>query len=303
MFIKKFSEQLLPAVAKLCRQNMEFDIMPDFLLREKTFGDKDYNPSLTLVSFNEKNESPAGFIQALIKQREEEKIGYIKLFCVDAAFRRKGFGTALHTEVLNKLKSAGVEKIRVYESFPNYFMPGIDKNYTAAISFFEKYGYHKFDETANLSADLSVQNYNTLNEEEVLKNQGIAFRRASENDRDRIAQFIYKNFRAWLEEVFETLKNNPITLFIAEKNEKIIAFCAHEGNNKGTGWFGPMGTKEEFRGIGLGAVLLKKSLFDLKTMGYPKAIIPWVGPVQFYMQNCNCKIERIFLRYEKNGMI
>jgi len=300
MIIKKFSEQLLPAAAKLCRLNMEFDIMPDFLLREKTFGDKDYDPSLTLVAFNTKDESPVGFIQAVIKQREEEKLGYIKLFCVDAAFRRKGIGAFLHKEVLEKLKLSGVKTIRVYESFPNYFMPGIDKNYTAAISFFENAGYKKFSETANLSADLSVQYFDTQNEEAALKDKGILFRRAIENDKEQIAQFIHKNFRAWLEEVFETLKNKPITLFIAEKNEKIIAFCAHEGNNKGTGWFGPMGTKEDFRGIGLGAVLLKKSLLDLKNMGYQKAIIPWVGPVQFYMQNCNCKVERIFFRYEKN---
>jgi ribosomal protein S18 acetylase RimI-like enzyme len=299
MIIKKFSEQLLPAAAKLCRLNMEFDIMPDFLLREKTFGDKDYDPSLTLVAYNANNESPVGFIQAVIKQREEEKPGYIKLLCVDAAFRRKGLGTLLHKEVLEKLKSSGVKIIRVYESFPNYFMPGIDKNYSAALSFFENAGYKKFSETANLSADLSVQYFDTQNKEATLKTKGISFRRATENDKEEIAQFIHKNFRAWLEEVFETLKNNPVTLFIAEKNEKIIAFCAHEGNNKGTGWFGPMGTKENFRGIGLGAVLLKKSLFDLKNMGYQKAIIPWVGPVQFYMQNCNCKVERIFFRYEK----
>lgn len=299
MVIKEFSEELVSAAAKLCRQNMELDIMPDFLLREKTFGDKDYNPSLTLVAFDEVLSVPVGFIQAVVKQRTNEKIGYIKLLCVDVNNRRKGIGTILHNDVVEKIKSAGIKKIRLYESFPNYLTPGIDKNYTEGVQFFNKLGYKKFNETVNLSADLSVQKYDTQSEELNLDRKGITTRRAIESDRANVMEFINKNFYDWREEVESTFDNQPITLFVAEKDEKIIGFSAHEGNNKGTGWFGPMGTQENFRGLGLGAVLLKKSLLDLKILGYTRAIIPWVGPVEFYTKNCNCKIERNFLRYEK----
>jgi len=44
MLIKNFSIELIKTVAKLCRQNMHRDIMPDFLLHEKTIEDPDINP-------------------------------------------------------------------------------------------------------------------------------------------------------------------------------------------------------------------------------------------------------------------
>ena len=106
-------------------------------------------------------------------------------------------------------------------------------------------------------------------------------------------------FAAWSGEVISAFQNNPITLFIAEQDENLLAFSAHEGNNKGTGWFGPMGTDPALRGKGVGGILLKKCLKDMKEMGFVKATIPWVGPIPFYMHYADAKVERIFWRYEK----
>jgi hypothetical protein len=39
--------------------------------------------------------------------------------------------------------------------------------------------------------------------------------------------------------------------------------------------------------------------FWLKAVGFVKAIIPWVGPIPFYMQYANSKVEHEFWRYEK----
>ena len=79
----------------------------------------------------------------------------------------------------------------------------------------------------------------------------------------------------------------------------MIAFSAYETNNKGTGWFGPMGTTEKARGKGVGGILLKRCINDLKKSGFEKAIIPWVGPIPFYMHYINSPVKRIFWRYEK----
>jgi mycothiol synthase len=37
----------------------------------------------------------------------------------------------------------------------------------------------------------------------------------------------------------------------------------------------------------------------MKEMGFVKAIIPWVGPIPFYMYHADAKMDRIFWRYEK----
>ena len=78
MIIKNFSQEYLKPAAKLCRRNMHRDIMPDFLLKEKTFGDPDYNPELTLLGFSYDEKSPIAFTQGIVRNRGSRKMGYIK---------------------------------------------------------------------------------------------------------------------------------------------------------------------------------------------------------------------------------
>jgi len=299
MIIKNFSEEYIKPVAKLCRQNMPRDIMPDFLLQEKTFGDPDYDSELTLVGFHKETEMPIAFIQAVVRERDSGKYGYIKLLCVDSNESRKGYAKKVYDIVEQKIILQGAKRIRIYESYPNYFMPGVDPFYTEAVCFFERMGYRKIGDTSNLVADLSLQSFNTESEEEKLSSEGIIFRRAEIADKEKIINWLANKFPAWIGETSEAFNNKPITLFICERDRNLIAFSAHEGNNKGTGWFGPMGTATELRGKGIGSILLKKCLKDLKEMGFAKAVIPWVGPIPFYMHNINSRVERVFWRYEK----
>ncbi len=299
MIIENFSEEYLKPVAKLCRQNMYRDIMPDFLLKEKTLSDPDYNPEMTLVGLLESEKSTIAFIQGVVRERENGKVGYVKLLCVDSNWRRNGYAKMLYESVEQKMKKHGVKQIRIYESWPNYFMPGVDAFYTEAVCFFERLGYKKFGDTSNLTADLSLQIFDTEVEEMKLLQEKIIFRRASVSDKENIIKWLQAKFPAWIGEVTSAYQNNPITLFICEHEGKLIAFSAHEGNNKGIGWFGPMGTDTVLRGKGIGGILLRKCLKDMKEMGFVKAIIPWVGPIPFYMLYANAKVERVFWRYEK----
>ena len=153
MEIKIFRESELKAAAKLCRQNMDLDVMPDFLFREKVLTEADYNPKLTLLAYDDKNTEPVGFIQGVIKDRGQGKIGYVKLLCVDSNYRRQGIATNLYKHVEEIFKNNGIKTIRVYETYPNYFMPGVDPFYTEAVCFFERNGFKKFGDTSNLNAD------------------------------------------------------------------------------------------------------------------------------------------------------
>jgi hypothetical protein len=108
-----------------------------------------------------------------------------------------------------------------------------------------------------------------------------------------------KNFKGWISEVSNSFANDPVSLHIALIEEEIIAFSAYESNNRGTGWFGPMGTSEAARGKGVGGILLLRCMKDLKNLGFEKSIIPWVGPIPFYMHYVNSKVKRVFWRYEK----
>lgn len=293
-----FTPDLLPAVAKMLRSNMENDIMPDFLLREKTLDDPDFTPELTEVLIDE-NRNIAAFIMGVIRNREEGPMGYIKLFAVDHNYRRLGYGTKLLGSVEAKFRESGVSKVRLFESWANYFMPGVDPFYTEAIAFFERNGYKKFNDTSNLSADLTISDFDTKKEEKELEAYNIEIKRAEASEKDEILEWIDSTWKAWHGEVEAAFRNDPVSLHIAKIDGRVRAFSAYECNNKGTGWFGPMGTGPEFRGKGTGGILLKRCLADLKKMGYVKAIIPWVGPIPFYMYHCGSKISRVFWRYEK----
>lgn len=56
------------------------------------------------------------------------------------------------------------------------------------------------------------------------------------------------------------------------------------------GIFGPMGIDPALRGKNIGSVVAQKALLSLKEKGFARAIIPAVGPVEFYERCCGAKI-------------
>ena len=284
-------------LSELWNENVAFDKMTEPLLHEKTFGDTDFQAGMTLVA--EVNQQVAGFMQGLHRiNHEGEKVGWIKLFFTVEKFRRLGIASRLLANVENQLKSAGVSRIQILDSNPNYFQPGIDPFYTEAVAFVERRGYEKVGDTSNLIADLR-QEFSTAAEEELLASQGIEIRRAKKEDQKEVDDFIAKDWLAWVPEVAAAYSNEPISLHLAFLHGKVRAFSAYDLNNKNTGWFGPMGTDQVFRGKGVGGILLKRCLQDMKNQGHTTSIIPWVGPIPFYMHYVGARVHRVFWRYKK----
>ncbi len=88
-------------------------------------------------------------------------------------------------------------------------------------------------------------------------------------------------------------------VYLALAEERVLAFSAYDANNRGTGWFGPMGTEPAARSQGIGQVLLFHCLADMAAQGHHHATIPWVDPVDFYRRCAGAAVSRIFHRYEK----
>ena len=133
-----------------------------------------------------------------------------------------------------------------------------------------------------------------------LKNKkGIVIRRAGEEDKEKLWQFIGEQFALWRREVEPAFRWKPTPVHIALQKGRVVAFSAYDTNNFGTGWFGPMGTHPQLRGLGIGAILLKYCLQDLKEQGHRTAIIPWVAPIAFYSHHCGAVVDRVFWRFEK----
>jgi GNAT superfamily N-acetyltransferase len=228
-----------------------------------------------------------------------QQLGYIKLMGVGKDFRRKKIATRLYEIAEHRLKDRGAETIRFYDVPLNYFMPGIDPRYTPAICFALKMGFQQFGESINMITELEELDLDTSVEEINLQKQGVLVRRATKDDDAQLKELLSEEWQLWNNEVDMAMADDPPSVHIAFINGKLRAFSVHNGNNKGTGWFGPMGTHPDMRGKGVGTILLKRCLLDMRDQGHKKAIIPWVAPIAFYSHFVNARIERVFWRMEK----
>ncbi|MEN8192507.1 MAG: GNAT family N-acetyltransferase [Bacteroidota bacterium] len=296
MIIRQFEEGQLTELLDLFNISMPRDKFSKELLIENVIDDMIENPELCLAAY--KDEMLIGFGMGVIRHRDNENMGYIKFMCVHPNHRREGIAKDIYSRIEKGITQKGIDKIRLVESWPNYYMPGIDPFYTEAVAFFERLGYIKIGDAANLICDLENQNFDTINEESNLA-KNIEIRRAEKIDYDDLMNWADKNFAAWKYEMENALRKTPVSLHLAKLDGEIIAFSAHSSNNPGLPWYGPVGTTEAARGKGVGGILLKRCLNDMKESGLKKAIIPWVAHIPFYMHYINSKVDRVFWRYEK----
>ena len=111
----------------------------------------------------------------------------------------------------------------------------------------------------------------------------VNIRRAQPFEITPVRQFIEENFSiAWADEISVGLANNPVTVFIATREGRIIGFAGYECTRKA--FFGPTGVDERERGRGIGRSLLIAALYGLRELGYVYGIIGAAGPVEFYQE-------------------
>jgi GNAT superfamily N-acetyltransferase len=296
MNVRSLQEAEAERLLAFWNQNVRHDPLTLELLFEKVFADPDYDPDKTLLA--EIEGQLVGFVQAVVRNGDP-RLGFVKLFAVNHAYRRRGIAGRLFEMVEDRMRAEGVSLVRVLESSPNYLQPGLDPRYTEAVVFLERRGYKRFGETVNMEVDLQGRDFDTRKEEEFLAGQGFEIRRARCGDEEALAEFLEAHFPSWAAEVGVTLGHDPVTLHLAVKESRVVGFAAHDANNIGTGWFGPMGTDPALRGKGIGGVLLLRCLQDMKKAAYRTAIIPWVGPIAFYAHYAGAQVCRVFWRYEK----
>ncbi|MCU4156169.1 GNAT family N-acetyltransferase [Carboxylicivirga sp. A043] len=289
------SNDLLRLTAFL-NASWQYDSITEAILQEKLEGDPYWMPEATFVCKDA--EEIIGFMQGVMRDIRGTRYAYIKLMAVDGAYRRQGIASALFDKLETIFREREADVVRIYDVPLNYFMPGIDPRYTPALCWAMRKGFERFGDTSNLLVDLN-QDWDMSVKEAALQADNIEVRRANHEDKQAILDFIKHEWLLWSNEVEMAFKDDQPSIHIALLNGEVKAFSAHNANNKGTGWFGPMGTHPDLRGKGMGAILLKRCLQDMKDMGLSHSIIPWVGPIDFYSWHSNAVVDRVFWRYEK----
>jgi len=199
---------------------------------------------------------------------------YLRILAVDRERRGRGIGTAL----LRDAESRGA--IVVAAEAGNYFTPGVSET---VARFLLKRGYVETARTQNLVTTTMAAEGGGATCASVGP--------APSPARKRVLDFIERHFGTiWR---FEAMR--AASLFYIEEHGEIAGFSTHEANNRGLGVFGPTGVAKTHRGGGLGHVLLRASLADLRRLGYHRAIIPWTEAIEYYQKGCGARIDHRFV--------
>lgn len=124
--------------------------------------------------------------------------------------------------------------------------------------------------------------------------QGITIRVAMAYERDVILDWVRQSFdkdgSCWAGECEVALSRVPASCHIATRDGELLGFACFDATAKGL--FGPTGTDEKARNLGVGAALLVASLAAMYEAGYAYAVIGGVGEhVKGFYQNVVAAVE------------
>lgn len=262
------------------------------LLSEKLF----VNPRPQLETYRVYVAVRGGRLLSMLQtvSRPSEGKAWLGIFATTEDFRRHRAASTLLKRARKDWRRERIKTVSVLGIPGNYFAPGLDPGYTAALCFLENEGFKRTGDCTNLLARVSAP-FDIADDEKRLAKSGIEVRRAAASDSAGLDAFFAEQFGSdWRLEAGMAMTNDPPALHLALKAGRIVAFSAHSSQNREWGFFGPMGTLPELRGLGAGRVLLLRCLNDLLAAGHRTLVIPWVGPIAFYARNCDCFVDRVF---------
>lgn len=269
---------------------------------------------------------PTSAAQAFGAWHGDELIGvaavaarWLRVIAVVPRARRAGAGSALLAACESAARSEGMPTLSALDQPGNYLAPGIDERNHDAIAWLAKRGWQRRGEPrTNLLIDLRgnprVSAARAAGLAERAASRGYEIRRARPEERAALCAAVAAEFGgAWHYEVERALAYEPAGVHVAVERTPTrdpsrvhvatrtadpvatyCAFAAHDGNNRGLGWFGPTGTWPTHRGKGLGEALLMACLVDIATER-SQCEVAWIGPRAFYDKVAGIAGERRFV--------
>lgn len=287
MRVEPLERSQLPAAAALLGRACAFD-RADVVADEKLFAP---GPSGTVQAFGAWDGSELAGVAAIAANR-------IRVLAVAPERRGRGIGSALLAVCEAAAKATGQTTVRTLDQPGNYLAPGIDARNVETIAWLEKRGFAKTGEPrANVLIDVRGNPKVSAKRVEALTaavaQHGYEVRRARSDETELLAAVASEFGGAWPFELARALEHAPAGVHVARKDGVYCGFAAHDGNNRGLGWFGPTGTWPAHRGQGLGEVLLLACLVDVAEH-HARCEVAWIGPRPFYDKVAGVAEDRTF---------
>lgn len=299
-WISELADDDVPAVVVLCRTALDLPEdaaeAAEIVLRlRETTGTEGWSSAPRRIAGFIALRAPHDVIGVVLgsASHRDPSIGHVDLIAVDPRERCRGVARTLMARVEDALAAMGTETVVLAGNAPYYAWPGIDVRYTPAICAATALGFEQDQPAWNMTADLTAE------VDVPPPGEGVTVRRAAAGDVPALVAFALATFgEGWAGEITHSVGRERAGCHVAfDRDGSILGFAAY-GSSRPS-WFGPMGTAPAARGRGIGNLLLRRCLADLRANGFDRAQIGWVGPLPFYSKAVGARVERVFLLYRK----
>lgn len=227
---------------------------------------------------------------------------WLRVLAVVPRARKRGAGGALLEACEAAARAGGEPRLRALDQPGNYLAPGIDERNTDAIAWLERRGWKRGEARLNVLIDVRGNPRVSAERGRELAHaaaaRGYEVRRARADETALVAAVAAEFGGAWPFELASALRHEPAGVHVTLVDGAYCAFAAHDGNNRGLGWFGPTGTWPAHRGKGLGEALLVACLVDVAAE-HSQCEVAWIGPRPFYEKVAGIAGERRFVAIAK----
>jgi len=222
-------------------------------------------------------------------------VGYLDALAVHARLRRRGLARVLMGALESRLASVGCTELRIEGHSPHYLWPGVDVSWHDAICCVERLGYRGRRSEVNMDVNLSARGWDTSAAEGRLARDGVRFVNAKRAG-SALAEHLAAGFKsAWVAEALAARSAGNLQLAWADRS--IVGFCAAGAPLPDR--IGPLGVIDEWRGRGIGEVLITRACGALAATGAPMAQVQWAAPLAWFSDVLGARTGRVFWRYSK----
>ena len=298
----------LPVAAALCRREIAYLPFSEAILQDRIVDDPDFDPDLNPTVWQ--GERLVAMACGAPPSEELQTVGGVKLFAVASDLRRQGIASRMFDHIEDRLTGLGAGESVAIIAGNNRFMQGLDLRYTEALCFLEARGYERAGDGMDMDVDLRKTPLDTSEKEaELARDHGLRVRRLTMDDYQKAWDYVAREFeypsalatdpvgRRWAYLATSGLKLDPPTLWMAEKDGEFCGFAVTDVAAPER--LGPMGVSPEVRKLGVGTVLLKRALADLRARGVETGVIYGAGPYAFYARTVDAVVNAAFWRLRK----
>jgi mycothiol synthase len=222
--------------------------------------------------------APGAGVVAVVRSGDD---GFIRLLLLDPSRRGRGLGHELLGAAQRDLDGARV--VTVGADPPYFVLPGVPVEETALCALLERHHYAREEANFNMDIDLGS----------LPPDPGLAVV-PRDHERAEIDAWMALHWPNWRAEVMRGFDQG--SLLLRRDDSDIIGFCAYDVNRAGT--LGPIASRPDLIGKGVGAPLLVGALHRIRSTGRSTVEVLWVGPIVPYAR-LGGHVSRVFFVYRR----